>query len=409
MTDFVETVVIGGGQAGLAMSYHLKRGGREHIVLERARVAESWRSERWDSLVFQFPSWSIKLPDHDYHDGDPEGFAPKDAVAAFIEDYASAIQAPVRCGVNVQLVRHDPPSRRFVIETGVGQFKAVNVVVAIGSYHRPIVPAFNASIPARLFQVHSRDYKNPRQLPPGDVLVVGSGASGVQIAEELQQSGRHVYLSVGRHDKAPRRYRGRDIYWWFDILGILSLPLELQPEIRNFHILITGVAGGHDIDLRRFATGGMTLLGRLEGVVDSKLFFASDLEDNLARADAWFAPYRARIDAYAQKNGLGLPPDDRPEPPAPVLSRHLGEIDELDLNGAGIASIIWAGGFQYDFTWIDLPIFNEQGGPAMHRGVTSCPGLYFLGLRRSYTIRSGLLPGVGDDAAYLAQHIASRT
>ncbi len=247
------------------MSYYLQQIGREHIVLERARVAESWRSERWDSLVFQFPSWSIKLPGHAYRDGNPDGFAPKDAVLRFIEDYAAAIRAPVRCGVNVHSLRQEDQSKRFVVDTGKGRLQAVNVVVATGSYHRPIVPAFSASMPAWLFQVHSRDYRNPRQLPHGDVLIVGSGASGVQIAEDLHQSGRHVYLSVGRHDKAPRRYLRNDIYWWLDTLEIWRRPLDLQPEMRTWRPVFTGVAGGHDIDLRQFAADGITLLGRLKG------------------------------------------------------------------------------------------------------------------------------------------------
>ncbi len=408
MNELTDTIVIGGGQAGLAMSYHLKQAGREHLIFERARVAESWRSARWDSLLFQFPSWSIKLPGYDYHDGDPDGFAPKDAVAAFIETYASKIAAPLRCGIDVKTVRYDPQALNFMIDTSVGQFKAVNVVVATGSYHRPITPAFSAEMPAWVFQVHSRDYKNPQQLPPGDILVVGSGASGAQIAEELQESGRHVYLAVGRHDKAPRRYRGKDFYWWFDVLGIWALPLELQPELRNNRILITGAGGGHDIDLRQFAAGGMSLLGRLKGMVDSKLFFALDLEDNLKRADGWFAPYKARMDAYAEMKGLKLPPEHGRDSLAPTLPKSFDQISEIDLNSTRITSIIWAGGFQYDFAWINLPIFNHEGRPIMQRGVTACLGLYFLGLRRTHTIRSGLLPGVSDDAAYLAQHIASR-
>jgi putative flavoprotein involved in K+ transport len=408
MGELVDIIIIGGGQAGLAMSYYLRQIGREHIIFERARLAENWRTARWDSLVFQFPSWSINLPGYNYDDGNPEGFAPKGAVAAFIERYASEISAPVRCGVEVKSVRHDSQSQRFLIDTTRGRFQAMNVVLATGSYHRPIVPAMSRKVPPRLFQVHSRDYKNPRQLPPGDVLIVGSGASGVQIAEELQESGRRVYLSVGRHDKAPRRYRGQDLYWWFDILGIWSRPLELQPELKTFRILITGARGGHDIDLRKFAADGMILLGRLVGIVDSKLFFAPDLEHNLKSAEGWFIPYKKRIDEYANDKHLE-PPSESGSTPTPPLPISLDQIHELDLNTAGVASIIWAGGFRYDFTWIDLPIFNENGEPVMHRGVTACPGIYFLGLRRTYTIRSGLLPGVGDDAAHIAQHIVSRT
>ncbi|MBL8895331.1 MAG: NAD(P)-binding domain-containing protein, partial [Rhizobiales bacterium] len=338
MTELVDTIVVGGGQAGLAMSYCLKQVGREHVIFERARVAENWRSARWDSLVFQFPSWSIKLPGHDYHDGDPDGFAPKDAVAGFIESYASKISAPLRCGVNVISVRHDSQDR-FAIDTTAGSFKAVNVVIATGSYHRPIVPAFSTDVPARIFQIHSRDYKNPHQLPPGSVLIVGSGASGVQIAEELHESARQVFLSVGRHDKAPRRYRGKDLYWWLDITGIYSLPLELQPELRTSRILITGAGGGHDIDLRRFAARGITLVGRLRGIADSRMFFAADLENSLEEAEKWFVPYKARMDAYAETHGLDLPPASAPEPPALAFPGRLDQIAELDLDKSGIATI----------------------------------------------------------------------
>ena len=229
MNGHVETVIVGGGQAGLALSYYLNKLGREHVIFERGRVAERWRCERWDSLMFQFPNWSITLPGYGYQTNDPEGFAPKNDVIQFIEDYAALIKAPVRSGVEVVSVHQKPDSERFLVSTGEDTVEAVNVVIAIGPYHVPIIPAFSASLPAELFQVHSRDYRNPKQLPPGVVLVVGSGASGLQIAEELHSSGRKTYLSVGRHQRTPRRYGGQDIYWWFDALGILKQPIHLIP------------------------------------------------------------------------------------------------------------------------------------------------------------------------------------
>ena len=408
MNELVDTVIIGGGQAGLAMSYHLSQACREHIILERARVAENWRSARWDSLVFQFPSWCIKLPGYKFDDGNPDGCAPKDAVAAFIEMYAVKTNAPMRCGVDAKMLRHDSRSGRFSIETSAGQIRALNVVVATGSYHRPIIPDFSANLPAHVMQVHSRDYKNPEQLPPGAVLIVGSGASGVQIAEELYESGRTVHLSVGRHDKAPRRYRGKDLYWWFDVLGIWERPLDLQPELRSNRILISGAGGGHDIDLRQFAANGIALHGKLNAVEDSRLFFASDMEDNLRRGESWFSPYKARMDAHAEIHGLELPSDDKWNRSSNTSALDRQKDAALELSTNAIASIVWAGGFKYDFNWIALPVFDDRGAPIMNRGVTACRGLYFLGLRRTHTIRSGLLPGVGDDAAYLAQHIALR-
>src|SRR6266487_5694387 len=249
----IENVVVGGGQAGLAMSYHLKRLGREHVVIERGRVGESWRSERWDSLMFQFPNSSIQLPGYTYKTDDPDGYVRKDEIVRFIENYAALIDAPLRCGLRVVALRQNSASGRLLVETEQGSsFEAVNVVVATGPFHLPQIPAFAASMPVELFQVHSRDYRNPSQLPAGAVLVVGSGASGSQIAEELHQAGRKVYLSTGRFHKTPRRYRGRDIYWWFEALGIWHRPLELQPEVRNVRFVVTKAGGGHDIDLRRF-------------------------------------------------------------------------------------------------------------------------------------------------------------
>ena len=409
MTELIETVVIGGGQAGLAMSYHLRQAGREHIVIERARIAESWRTERWDSLMFQFPNWSIKLPGHAFDHDNPDGFVPKDTVVKFIEDYANLIRAPVRCNVDVLALRHNAATQRFVIDTNGNRLKAMNVVIATGSYHLPVIPEYAASIPREVFQIHTRDYRNPQQLPSGKILIVGSGASGVQIAEELQQSGRSVYLSVGRHDKVPRRYRQKDLYWWLDAMGIWRLPLAQKPELKTWRPLFTGMGGGHDIDLQQFAANGMVLLGRMKGAADSKLYFAADLKYSLAKSDAWFSSFRSEMDNYAHERGLKFPPNPRPEQSVLDSSSGGNQIEILDLNDAGISSIIWAGGFRYNFNWIELPVFDEAGEPIARRGISGFPGLYFLGLRRTYAAGSSLLAGVGDDAAYLAEHITSRS
>jgi putative flavoprotein involved in K+ transport len=408
MTEQIDTAVIGGGQAGLAMSYHLKRIGREHVVLERARVAERWRTERWDSLTFQFPNASIQLPGHSYQCTDPDGFAPKDDVVGFFEDYADRIAAPLRCGVEVTALRQAPASPRLLLDTSQGALAAENVVVATGPFQLPLVPAFGTSIPATVFQVHSRDYRNPGQLPPGAVLVVGSANSGAQIAEELHDSGRKVYLAVGRHHRAPRRYRGRDFYWWLDDLGYWHTPFELAPEIRGLRFVVTGAKGGHDINLRRFAADGMTLLGRLRGASDGKLLIADDLEENLAQGDAWFASFKAKMDDYARTNGLLLPEDSQVETQPSALPAWSRPTAELDLRAAGISSIVWATGYRYDFGWIKLPVLNDAGEAVHHRGVSNHTGLYFLGLRRTYALSSALLSGVGNDAAYLADHIAGR-
>ncbi len=409
VTEQIETVIVGGGQAGLAMSYHLKRLGREHIVLEQKRVAERWRSERWDSLMFQFPNWTIQLPGHTYPTNDPAGFAPRDEVVRFIESYATLIGAPVRCGVRVLSVGQKPGSERFLVQTDHETLEAVNVVLATGPYQLPSITPLDAAVPPDIFQIHSRDYRNPQQLPPGAVLVVGSGASGCQIAEELYQTGRKVYLSIGHHCRVPRRYRRRDLFWWFDVLGMWDRSVDLHPEVKLERFLVTGAAGGHDIDLRRFAADGVTLLGRLRAVSEAKLSLAPDLEEKLALGDAWFAEFKKSMDDYARKVGMEGPEESEVEESVASGPKGSVPILELDLRAAGIASVIWASGFRHDFGWVGLPVVNETGEPVQRRGVTRCPGLYFLGLRRMHTLRSSLLPGVGDDAGYLAERIAART
>jgi thioredoxin reductase len=327
----IETVVVGGGQAGLAMSYHLKRLGREHVVIERGRVGQSWRSERWDSLMFQFPNSSIQLPGYAYKTDDPDGYVPKDEIVRFIENYAALIDAPLVCGLRVVALRQNSASSRVLLETEQGpSFEAVNVVVATGPFHLPQMPVFAASMPVELFQVHSRDYRNPSELPAGAVLVVGSGASGSQIAEELHQAGRKVYLSM------------------------------------------------------------------------------ADLENTLAQGDAWFASLKKRMDEYAEKSGMTLSEESLIEEPVPALPPWSRPITELDLRSAGITSVVWCSGYRYDFTWVKLPILNDAGEPLHQRGVTQYPGLYFLGLRRTYAVSSALLAGVGNDAAFIADHIAAR-
>lgn len=408
MVKKIDSVIVGGGQAGLAMSYHLKQLGREHVVLERARIAERWRTERWDSLMFQFPNSSIQLPGHDYKTDDPDGFAPKDELVRFLEGYAKTIDAPLQCGVQAVALTQEPTSNRLWVDTDSGVFDATNVVIATGPFQQPLTPMCSASLPASVFQVHSRDYRSPQQLPPGTVLVVGSAASGAQIAEELHQAGRNVYLSVGRYNKVPRRYRGKDMYWWFDSLGIWHRPLNLQPELRGIRFVVTGVGGGHDIDLRRFAADGITLVGRLQGFADCRFLFADDLEQSLAQADAWCAALIARMDDYAEKQGLEMPEQSGSRQPVIELAARPRPIVDLDLKEHRVSSVIWCTGFRTDFGWIKIPVFNEAGEPLHHRGATDCPGLYFLGLRRTYALSSALLAGVGRDAAFIAEHIAAR-
>jgi len=257
----VQTLIIGGGQAGLTMSHRLKQRGLAHIVLERHRIAERWRSERWDGLRFQFPNWSVRLPDFPFPHTDPDGFATSGEIVDFIAAYAAFIAAPIRCGVAVTALRCRDGATGFVAETSDGAIEAINVVVATGPYQRPLIPALSLDN-IHVFQVHAGRYQKPDQLPSGAVLVVGSGASGAQITEELLRAGRRVYLSVGRHRRMPRRYRGRDLIWWLSALGLLERPTEERGPDRSLP-LITGAFGGNTIDFRQFAAEGVTLLGRM--------------------------------------------------------------------------------------------------------------------------------------------------
>ena len=404
MAEAVETVIVGGGQAGMALSYHLRQRGREHVLLERGRLAERWRSERWDSLAFQFPNWSIRLPGYGFETDDPEGFAPREAVVRFLERYREVVGAPVRTGVNVLAVTAGPRRAPFLVETDGGVLEAANVVAATGPYQAPMLPPAAAAMPSSLAQLHSSRYRNPESLPPGAVLVVGSGASGCQIAEDLVAAGRRVYLSVGRHARMPRRYRGHDIFRWLDLVGRLDETVDDRPPSkRGVNPLVTGAGGGHDIDLRRCAAEGMVLLGHLRGVHGARLSLAPDLDAELAAGDLAFASVTAMIDEHVLKAGLDAP--DKPMGSHSAGAPSIESPREVDLAAAGVTSVVWATGYRADFAWIRLPVFDERGAPIHRRGVTTWPGLYFLGLPWLWKLKSSVLCGVGEDAEHIAEHI----
>jgi putative flavoprotein involved in K+ transport len=401
----IETLVIGGGQAGLAMSHRLKQRGLAHLVLERHRIGERWRSERWDGLRFQFPNWSVRLPDFPFPHTDPEAFATSREIVDFIAAYAAFIAAPVRCGVPVTALRCREGGSGFVAETPDGPIEAANVVVATGPYQRPVVPA--ALGEDDTFQIHASRYRNPGQLPSGAVLVVGSGASGAQIAEELLHAGRRVYLSVGSHRRMPRRYRGRDLIWWLSAMGLLQRPAEERGPDRSLP-LITGAFGGNTIDFRRFAAEGVTLLGRMEAAHRGVIDFAPDLAERLAYGDASYAIFLDMVDAHVDRHGLNLPKDPAARavlPDPPCLTQPLRR---LDLRAEGVSAVIWATGYDFDFGWIDVPALDARGAPIHVGGITDVPGLYFLGLQWLSRLNSSILSGVGDDATVLADHIAAR-
>jgi len=402
----VETLVIGGGQAGLTMSHRLRQHGLSHLVLERGRIAERWRSERWDGLRFQFPNWSVRLPDFAFPHTDADGFATADQIVDFIAAYAAFVAPPIRCNVEVTRLRRSGDAFGFVAETPHGAIEARNVVVATGPYQRPIRPHLFDD--AGIFEVHASRYANPDQLPGGAVLVVGGGASGAQIAEELRRAGRKVFLSIGRHTRMPRRYRGRDLVWWLSEMRIDQRPAEQRGPTRLLPV-ISGAYGGRTVDFRRFAADGVVLLGRVMAARDGVLDIATDLTESLADGDLRYTSFLDVVDAYVQQRGLDCPPDPDaravlPDPPCVTEP-----LRRLDLGAEGIHSVIWATGYGVDFGWIDIDVFTAEGEPRHAGGISDVPGLYFLGLQWLSKMSSSFLSGVGDDAAVLAQHIAARS
>jgi putative flavoprotein involved in K+ transport len=406
ITDYVETLIVGGGQAGLTMSHMLSRHGLAHLVLERGRIAERWRSERWDGLRFQFPNWSVRLPDYPFPHADPDCFATSGDIVDYLESYARQIGAEVRCGVAVMALRKDELGGCYVAETSAGPIRAMNVVIASGPYQKPVVPDLSADLNGT-FRVHASAYKQPDQLPPGSVLVVGSGASGAQIAEELVRAGRKVYLSVGRHKRMPRRYRGHDLIWWLATMGLDQTPVaERGPDATL--PLITGAYGGHTVDFREFAAQGMILVGRLQSMRDGVLCFADDLAESLAFGDAAYASFLDKVDNYIEQSGLDLPPEPQARAKHPDPTCLAEPVRELDKNSIDLGSLIWATGYTFDFSWIDLPVLDAGGVPIHDKGVAPLPGIYFLGLPWLSRMSSSFLSGVGDDAARLADIIRSR-
>lgn len=404
----IDTLVIGAGQAGLAMSEHLTAGGIPHLVLERDRIAERWRTARWDSLVANGPAWHDRFPGMSFDEIDPsvgpDDFPSKDLVAGYMEAYARRIKAPVRTGVEVREVRRLEGRQGFRVRTSEGVIEALRVVAATGPFQKPVIPPV---IPegAGLLQIHSSDYRNPGQLPAGAVLVVGAGSSGVQIADELMRAGRRVYLSVGPHDRPPRSYRGRDFCWWLGVLGKWDMPAP-APGTEHVTIAVSGARGGETIDFRRLAQQGITLLGRTEAWRDGRLAFAGDLVANLENGDANHDGLLDEADAYVALNGLDLPeePEARRRPPDAECIRD--PIRALDPAAAGIATVIWATGFSTDYGWMKVDAFDEGGRPIHQRGVSTEPGIYFLGLPWQSRRGSSFIWGVWHDARHLAEQIA---
>ncbi len=403
MTETIHTLVIGGGQAGVATSAHLQKQGVPHIVLERDRIAERWRTWRWDSLVANGPAWHDRFPEAEFTDLDPDAFAPKEAVADYFVRFAGDRNLPIRTGVAVTRLEHHGDT--FHAATPQGLIAAKNVVVATGPFQTPVIPTVIAD--PRVTQLHSNAYRNPASLPAGAVLVVGAGSSGAQIAEELARSGRTVFLSVGPHDRPPRRYRGQDFCWWLGKLGKWDMKAP-TPGTEHITIAVSGAYGGHTMDFRRLADLGITLLGRAGAYRDGVLHVADDLATNIANGDRNYLSVLAEADAYADAQGLSLPDEPQARDLQPLPDCVTQPVLALDLAREGISTVIWATGFRLDFGWIDLDIFREDGRPRHQDGVTEVPGLYFMGLPWLSCRGSAFIWGAWTDGARIAAHIAGR-
>ena len=409
MTQSIETIIIGGGQAGLATGYCLGLRGCENLILEQAAQAgNAWRNDRWDSFTLVTPNWSIRLPGGEYQGDDPDGYMPRDEIVRHFEHYVERCHLPVRYGVRVTAVERNPTGQGYLVSTDEKPYEARNVVMATGLYQQPKVPPFAAELPLNMLQMHSGQYRNPQAMPPGAALVIGSGQSGCQIAQELYESGRKTYLCTGSAGRAPRRYRGKDIFEWLILTGFLDRTPEMLPSPKarfagNPHL--SGKDGGRTLNLHQFARDGVVLLGHLTGAQDEILQMAPDLKVNLAKVDKFEMEITKMIDGFISKNRLDAPMESLPELRDGYATE---EIPSLNLKSAGITTIIWALGYNFDFSLVKLPVFDDAGYPVQKRGVTGYPGLYFVGFPWLYKQKSGILVGVGEDAEYLAEVISSR-
>ncbi|TCT03135.1 putative flavoprotein involved in K+ transport [Tepidamorphus gemmatus] len=403
-TETIDTLIVGGGQAGIALSEHLGRRKIPHLILEKNRIAEAWRSGRWDSLVANGPAWHDRFPNMEFRDFHPDDFVPKDAVADYLENYARMVGAPIRTGVEVRSAEPWLGRGGFHVETSEGAFHARRLVAATGAFQIPVIPPVLPE-EAGVAQIHSYHYRNPEQLAPGAVLVVGGGSSGAQIADELNRAGRAVYLSIGPHERPPRRYRERDFVWWLGVLGLWDMAAP-RPGTEHVTIAVSGAYGGQTMDFRRLAAEGVTLLGMTDRFEGGRLLFRDDLRDNIARGDESYLKLLDQADAYVERTGIALPEEPEARRPWPDPESLVHPIRALDLAGRGVRTVIWATGFRQDYSWIRADAFDERGAPLHSRGVSVVPDLYFLGLPWQSRRGSSFIWGVWHDAKYIADQIA---
>jgi len=396
-------IIVGGGQAGLSVSFYLCKQNIEHLVLERAGKFESWRHNRWDSFCLVTPNWQCRLPGWPYRGDDPNGFMAKDEIVAHLDGFARSFDAPLREGVDVTRVA--PHELGYVVETSAGTWTAGQVVIATGGYDQPIVPAFAADLDSSIVQLHSREYRRPSQMPDGGTLIVGTGQSGVQLMDDFYLDGRQVHLAVGPAPRSPRKYRGRDATDWLYDAGHYDITIDKHPNpikaLTQTNHYMSGRDGGKEIDLRRYALEGVRLYGSVSGGAGKRLEFLPDLEQNLDDADRSYVGIRNQIDAWITSQGLDAPE----EPPFEKLWRPEHEIMAIDLEAEGITSIIWAIGFRPDYSWLQVDCLDERGKPKYLRGVTDVPGVYFIGLGWLNTWGSGRFLSIDEDSRYIADRI----
>ncbi len=402
MAESVDVAIIGAGQAGLATSWYLKQACVEHVVLESSRVAETWRSRRWDSFCLVTPNWSVRLPGAEYAGSDPDGFMPLAELIDYFQHWADSFDAPVQTNSNVSSLEKNDGD--FVLELADKKVRAHNVVVATGAYQRAHRPAGAEQLPPTLFQLLAEEYSNPTTLPPGAVLIVGSAQTGCQLAEELHEAGRKVFIACGRCPWGPRRIGGRDIVWWAAQSGFLdrtpaTLPGPAARLVGN--IVTTGHGGGHDLHLRTLEQMGVELLGRFRGAEANKIGFADDLAASADFGDARLGDLWKYIEAHCAASGLALPDFELPQP------LRIATRIELDVAKEGIGTVIWTSGYRPDYGWMKLPVFDEMGFPVQRDGASEIPGLYFAGVHWMRKLKSSILYGVGEDAELLAQHIVA--
>ena len=399
-----QVIIIGGGQAGLSVSYHLKeRGITDHIIFEKNRLAHSWREERWDSFCLVTPNHQCRLPGHPYDGDDPEGFMVKDEIVSYIERFAEKAKPPIMEGITVNRVTK--ADGVFEVVTSAGTFHCDDLVCAIGSFHTPFTPPGASEIPDHIEQIFAIDYKNPAQIPEGETIIVGSGQSGCQIAEDLHLVDRKTHLCLGNAPRSPRKYRGKDAVTWLEEMGYYKTTIAEHPDqdkARNgTNHYLTGRDGGREIDLRKFATEGMKLYGFVEEIDSEGFTLRQDVKAKLDSADRSYNGICARIDEYIESAGIDAPEQAHYQP----VWEPEEEPETLSFAENNVTCIIWCLGFRPDFKFIELPVFNFRGFPDTDRGVTKVPGVYFIGLPWQHTWGSARFSGIAEDAAHLADVI----